>query len=54
MSENPPDDNASYVEDATSGGKTFYHYGSVSGLGTVYGVQITTTAQHHGCGKLGF
>ena len=52
VSENPPDDDASYVEDATSGQKDLYHYGSVSGLGTVYGVQITTTAHVTDVGSL--
>ena len=49
---NPPVDDSAYVEDATSGQEDLYNFGSVSGLGTVYGVQINTTARVTDVGSL--
>ncbi len=45
VNENPPDDDASYVEDTVTGHKDLYAYGGLSGLGTINGVQITTDAR---------
>lgn len=43
VDEDPSDDDSTYVESSTSTDSDLYNYGSVSGLGTVHGVQINTT-----------
>ena len=52
VNENPPDADSSYVENATTGHKDLYNYGDLSGLSTIYGVQISTEARLTDVGSL--
>ena len=45
VNENPPDDDTTYVEDATSGDKELWGYAALSNLGVIRGIQISTEAR---------
>ena len=52
VNENPPDDDASYVEASASGTKDLYTYSSVTGGGAIHGVQIFTEARATDAGSV--
>jgi hypothetical protein len=45
VNENPPDDNASYVQASASGAKDLYAYSGVTSGGVIHGIQISTDAR---------
>ena len=53
VNENPPDDDATYVQDSVSGDKELWDYASLSGIGTVQGIQISTDARLTDIGSIG-
>lgn len=53
VSENPPDDDSTYVQDGASGDKELWNYSQLSGLGTVQGIQISTDARLTDVGSIG-
>ena len=45
VGDDPPDDDATYVQDNASGDKELWHYAAFSSLGTVHGIQVSNDAR---------